>query len=205
MSAIANSLTAPTASHPPARPGDRPEEASGTGIRPGDATRLADVLDLTVTQVALDDPRVKPLLDELAVEYSTRYGDFFSPAGAQEELTRYPASEFESPQGALLVLQHGEETVAGGAFRRYDQQTAEFKRIWTHSAHRRKGLARRVLAELEQVARERGYTRVYLTTGPRQPEAKALYLAAGYTPLFDLDADPEEIRHLAFTKPLSPA
>ena len=165
----------------------------------------AGLLDVTVVQVALDDARVKPLLDELAVEYSTRYGDFFSAAGAQEELSRYPASEFEPPHGALLILQEGGETVAGGAFRRYDQETAEFKRIWTHSAHRRKGLARRVLVELERVAGQRGYSRVYLTTGPRQPEAKALYLATGYTPLFDLDADPEEIKHLAFTKPLSPS
>lgn len=185
MSITANHLKQPTFSPTAPASSERPE--------------------LTVVEVHLHDARVKPLLDELAVEYSTRYGDFFSAAGAQEELSRYPASEFEPPHGALLILQEGGETVAGGAFRRYDQETAEFKRIWTHSAHRRKGLARRVLVELEHVARDRGYTRVYLTTGPRQPEAKALYLATGYTPLFDLDADPEEIKHLAFTKPLSAA
>lgn len=218
MSIITNSPTAPAV---PSRPGAtapvddltrgpvaRGVAATGSAPCPGTVSAgrtVTGVSDVTVVPVTLDDPRVKPLLDELAVEYSTRYGDFFSPAGAQEELSRYPASEFESPQGALLVLQQGEETVAGGAFRRYDSQTAEFKRIWTHSAHRRKGLARRVLVELERVARERGYTKIYLTTGPRQPEAKALYLATGYTPLFDLDADPEEIKHLAFAKPLSPA
>ncbi|MGO4454835.1 GNAT family N-acetyltransferase [Arthrobacter sp. RAF14] len=186
MSMTANSLTAPV-------------------TVPATAPAPAGDLEVTVVQVALGDPRVQPLLEELAVEYSTRYGDFFSAAGAQEELSRYPASEFEPPHGALLILQQGEETVAGGAFRRYDAETAEFKRIWTHSAHRRKGLARRVLVELERAARERGYTRVYLTTGPRQPEAKSLYLATGYTPLFDLDADPEEVKHLAFTKPLPEA
>ncbi|MGY1643959.1 GNAT family N-acetyltransferase [Geodermatophilus sp. SYSU D00703] len=57
--------------------------------------------------------------------------------------------------------------------------------MWTAAAHRRRGLARRVLAELETRAAARGYTRVYLTTGLRQPEAEALYLAAGWTPLFD--------------------
>ena len=36
------------------------------------------------------------------------------------------------------IDEHG-ESVAGGAFRRYDPDTAEFKRIWTHSAHRRRG------------------------------------------------------------------
>ena len=46
-------------------------------------------------------------------------------------------------------------------------------------------IVRGVLTELEQRAAARGYTRIHLTTGPRQPEAVALYLAAGYTPLFD--------------------
>jgi predicted GNAT superfamily acetyltransferase len=85
--------------------------------------------------------------------------------------------------------------------------------MWTAAAHRRRGLARRVLAELEDRAAARGYTRMYLTTGPRQPEAKALYLAAGWTPLFDpavpRPTDSDALRRLpvaerlyAFAKPL---
>lgn len=65
-----------------------------------------------------------------------------------------------------------------------------------------RGLARLVLAELEALAARRGYTRVYLTTGPRQPEAKYLYLTSGYEPQFDLNEDPEVVRSLAFTKDL---
>ncbi|WP_456847294.1 GNAT family N-acetyltransferase, partial [Cellulomonas sp. P5_C6] len=70
----------------------------------------------------------------------------------------------------------------------------------TSTAHRRQGLSRRVLAELETRAVAAGYQRLYLTTGPRQPEAAALYLATGFTPLFDTAADPEEIGPLAFEK-----
>ncbi|WP_159830393.1 GNAT family N-acetyltransferase [Arthrobacter sp. 9AX] len=151
----------------------------------------------------MHDPRVRPLLDELAVEYDTRYGDMFGREGAAEELNRYPAEEFAGPGGALLVIQENGGSIAGGAFRRYDEHTAELKRIWTHSAHRRRGLARLVLAELEALAVRRGYSRLYLTTGPRQPEAKYLYLTTGYQPQFDLDADPETIKFLAFTKELS--
>jgi GNAT superfamily N-acetyltransferase len=150
----------------------------------------------------MHDPRVRPLLDELAVEYDTRYGDLFGREGAAEDLNRYPAEEFAGPVGALLVIQENGESIAGGAFRRYDADTAELKRIWTHSAHRRRGLAKLVLAELEALAARRGYTRLYLTTGPRQPEAKYLYLSTGYQPQFDLDADPETIKFLAFTKEL---
>ncbi|KUO06672.1 GNAT family N-acetyltransferase [Streptomyces caeruleatus] len=155
--------------------------------------------ELTVIQVPVSDPRVEPLLRELGHEYSTRYG-----ADAHDEIARYPDEEFTEPYGGLLLLllERG-EPVAGGAFRRYDAATAELKRIWTHSAHRRRGLARRVLAELERAARTRGYRRLWLTTGPRQPEARGLYLATGYTPLFDTEADPETIGPLPFEKHLA--
>jgi hypothetical protein len=42
-----------------------------------------------------------------------------------------------------------------------------------------------VLRELERRAEELGYRQVFPTTGPRQPEVVALYLAAGYTRLPD--------------------
>ncbi|MFI1353644.1 GNAT family N-acetyltransferase [Streptomyces sp. NPDC020898] len=158
------------------------------------------VTELTVSQVPVSDPRVKPLLRELGDEYSTRYGK-----DAHAELARYPDEEFTPSYGGvlLLLLERG-EPVAGGAFRRYDASTAELKRIWTHSAHRRRGLARRVVDELEREAGAQGYRRVYLTTGPHQPEARALYLATDYTPLFDTTADPETIGKLPFEKHLTP-
>ncbi|MFF0584516.1 GNAT family N-acetyltransferase [Streptomyces sp. NPDC003781] len=155
-------------------------------------------LDVTVLHVPVSDPRVRPLLRELGHEYSTRYGK-----DAHAEISRYPDEVFTEPYGGLLLLllERG-EPVAGGAFRRYDATTAELKRIWTHSAHRRRGLARRVIDELEREAGTRGYRRIYLTTGPRQPEARGLYLATGYTPLFDTEADPEAIGPLPFEKHL---
>lgn len=171
---------------------------------PDQGPRPLDPAALEVLKLPMDDPRVRPLLDELAVEYNTRYGDLFGRKAAEEELNRYPAAEFAAPGGALLMILEDGESIAGGAFRRYDANTAEFKRIWTHSAHRRRGLARRVMAELEALAARRGYTRIYLTTGPRQPEARHLYLSTGYEPQFDLDADPETLKFLAFTKELAP-
>jgi ribosomal protein S18 acetylase RimI-like enzyme len=86
---------------------------------------------------------------------------------------------------------------------RHDERTAEMKRVWTHPDHRRQGLARRVMAELEAEAAGRGYQVVTLTTGARQPEALGLYLALGYEPTFDLDGDYEEIAYLGFEKSLA--
>jgi GNAT superfamily N-acetyltransferase len=139
--------------------------------------------DLQVVRVHPDDALAAPLFAELAVEYDTRYGDLFG--GAAEELTRYPAAAFLPPDGEFVLLLDDGVAVAGGAFMRHPSGSAEVKRMWTAATHRRRGLARRVLTELEQRAAARGYRRMYLTTGPRQPEARDLYLAAGWTPLFD--------------------
>jgi len=152
---------------------------------------------LEVRQVAYSDPLVVPMLTELSQEYWTRYRHTLG------DLTEEMRSrEFSPPGGGLLMLLAGGAPIAGGAFRQYDEATAELKRIWTHSAHRRRGLARRVIAELEREIADRGYRRIYLTTGPRQPEAKGLYLAAGYTPLYDPELPPEQIGKHPFEKEL---
>lgn len=148
------------------------------------------------------DPRAKPLVDDLIFEYDSRYGDFFDREGAVVELNRYPPESFAPPHGNFLLLLRAGETIAGGAFMRRDAEIAEFKRLWTRRDLRRQGLAARVLVELEAQAHRQGYSRIYLTTGCRQPEAKGLYLTNGYTALFDVNGDPEVIRHLPFEKHL---
>ena len=154
--------------------------------------------DDVVLRVSPHDDVAAPLLEDLVVEYGTRYG-LSTP---HTQLTEVPVSDFEGPHGAFVVVLRGGQTIAGGAIRRHDDETAEVKRVWTHAQFRRQGLARRVLIELEKAAAGLGYRRIHLTTGPRQPEARALYLAAGYLPAFDLHADPESIGPHAFDKEL---
>ena len=126
---------------------------------------------MQLRQVALSDPAVAPLLEWLASAYRSWYG-------APDEVV---PGEFEPPSGAFVVLvdQDG-ETVAGGGFRRVEDDVCEVKRVWTAPGHRRRGHATRVLAELEALARERGYRWLRLETGPAQPEAEAMYRALGY-------------------------
>ena len=84
---------------------------------------------LRFVSVAQDDPLAAPLLAELAVEYADRYGGTKERVSAW--LRGYPAEEFAAPGGALLIGVLDGRTVTGGAFRRFDAETAELKRIWT--------------------------------------------------------------------------
>ncbi len=147
------------------------------------------------------DPRAQPLVQDLIREYDSRYGTLFDAAGAQTEVYRYPPEAFAPPEGNFLLLLREGEAIAGGAFMRHAEAgTAEFKRIWTRRDLRRQGLARRIVRALEDQAARQGYTRVYLTTGFRQPEAAGLYLTDGYRALFEPDLDPAFYKTLPFEK-----
>lgn len=150
---------------------------------------------------SMTDPRAQPLIDALSDDYVRLYAEEYGEE-ATKEMTRYPAERFAPPAGAFLLLQRDGVTIGGGAFKSYGPDTAEFKRIWVHEDYRRQGLAQKILVELEAQAARQGYTRVYLTTGFRQPAATALYLRSGYTPLFDTQADPATIVTLPFEKAL---
>ena len=173
----------------------RVDAAAGPRVSP-----VAGYADLQVHRVGPNDPLLAPLLADLVVEYGTRYGR----ESANTQLTEVPPADFSPPNGVFVVLTEGGAPVAGGAIRRYDATTAEVKRVWTAHRHRRRGLGLRVMAELEAAAIGLGYLRIHLTTGPRQPEARDLYLRAGYTPRFDLTADPEAVGPLPFGKELAP-
>ncbi|WP_442789754.1 GNAT family N-acetyltransferase [Nocardiopsis sp. EMB25] len=171
-----------------------------TAVRavPGDGVRI--------TRVHHDDPRVAGLLAGLLAEYTERYG----ADNAARELERYPVTEFAAPHGRMVLADLADEIVAGGAVRPYGEGratrpgTAEFKRVWTSHRHRRRGLARRVMTALEQAARDLGYTRVVLFTGPSQPEALGLYDRLGYRRLGRDEVD--EFPHpdaIGFTRDLA--
>ena len=121
------------------------------------------------------------------------------------ELTEW----YLAPQGIFVVLERNGEIIATGAYKPYDKDTAEIKRIWTKSNLRKQGLAAYVVQELERRALLAGYSRIYLTTGFRQPEAVRLYLSQGYDPQFDTTRNPEEYSQppfdgrLRFTKLLT--
>lgn len=149
---------------------------------------------MELKEVRLVDPAVAPLLAGLEEEYLDRYGP-------GDEMKRAPAHEFDPPSGRFFVLLDGCETAAGGGFRFHQEGVCEVKRMWTHPAYRRRGLAVRVLGALEDAARLAGYRRLVLETGPNQPEAASLYRARGYEPIEPFGPYPQA---LAFATELLP-
>jgi GNAT superfamily N-acetyltransferase len=165
------------------------------------ASQPAPPQQLRFVAVTADDPRARPLLDELAVEYADRYESTLPRV--TEWMKSVPTSEFAPPDGGFLIGEVGATPVTGGAFQRFDAETAELKRIWTDRAHRRRGYATALLVELETTIARRGYRRVYLTTGNRQPEAEALYESTGYTRLSEPLPSHGPVFPIAFVKDLS--
>lgn len=126
-----------------------------------------------------EDPDVVRLVAEVQQEYVRIYG---GPDAAAVD----PA-EFSPPIGLFLVGLLDGVAVAIGGWRRIDEpgfaEAAEIKRMYVSVDARRRGLARRILAELERTAAAAGIDRLILNTGPVQPEAVALYESSGYTPV----------------------
>lgn len=70
--------------------------------------------------------------------------------------------------------------VACGAIKEYNNKTMEIKRMFTLSKKRGRGLASKILEELEGWAKELSNSKCILETGKQQIEAVNLYKRKGY-------------------------
>jgi GNAT superfamily N-acetyltransferase len=79
-----------------------------------------------------------------------------------------------------VVAYIDEKPVGCGAVREFTPEAMEVKRMFTLPEHRKKGIAKAILTELEVWTKELGYKKCVLETGKRQPEAIDLYVKQGY-------------------------
>ncbi|QIX60775.1 GNAT family N-acetyltransferase [Hymenobacter sp. BT18] len=79
-----------------------------------------------------------------------------------------------------VVAYWDDQPVGCGAIKKYDETTAEVKRMFVRPEFRGRGVAGTVLRELEQWAQDLGYTACVLETGKKQPEAIRLYEKSQY-------------------------
>jgi putative acetyltransferase len=80
----------------------------------------------------------------------------------------------------VVIAFKNDEPVGCGAIKEFSPEAAEVKRMYVLPEERGKGLASKILHELEAWAYELSFKRCVLETGKRQPEAIALYLKNGY-------------------------
>jgi GNAT superfamily N-acetyltransferase len=138
---------------------------------------------MNIRRVSFDHPDAVKLNDQVQAEYAARYGD-------DGDATHMDPVHFEPPNGAYLIAyDESDVPVATGGWRVQDSNEAgnrdgdaEVKRMYVIEQARGRGLARRILAALEEDARAAGRVRMVLETGDKQPEAIALYTSSGYEP-----------------------
>ena len=82
----------------------------------------------------------------------------------------------------IIACENG-KAVGCGAIREFTPGIMEIKRMYTSPEGRRKGVATKVLSELEIWASDLSCEKCILETGKRQPEAIGLYKKNGYNPI----------------------
>ena len=162
-----------------------------------------DGAEMRIEAVAYGHPHAVRLIDEVQAEYVARYGG--------EDATPLDPSVFEPPRGAFFVTYRDGEPVATGAWRLRDdvevfgtRQTAEVKRMYVAPAARGLGVARRMLARLEDTASAVGARVMILETGTAQPEAMALYESSGYVRIEGFGYYKEDLVNRCYGKRLAP-
>ncbi|MEX2107025.1 MAG: bifunctional GNAT family N-acetyltransferase/GrpB family protein [Solirubrobacterales bacterium] len=143
-------------------------------------------MDVKLEPARPDDPEVRKL-----------YGAFIREADGplgidlEAEIAAGPPADLTPPNGLLLIARVGGEPAGLGGVRHLDTDVAEVKSMYVTPVHRGKGLARQLLAELEDVARRHGCEATRLDTSDYLTEAIGLYRAAGYLQIPDYNRNPK--------------
>ncbi len=145
---------------------------------------------MDIRQDDLSGPEIQALLDEhLRNMYE------ISPP---ESVHALDLDELRGPTITFWTVWSADELLGCGALQELDPAHGEIKSMRTAKAHRRKGVARAMLAHIIVEARARSYARLSLETGS-QPEfepARRLYERFGFTycaPFGDYREDPNSV------------
>lgn len=153
---------------------------------------------VVLAHVPLDDERATRLRTAQQAELRERYGD--------DDIGHEMTGESIV---TMVVLHEDDEPVACVALRDASADlgpgVGEVKRLYTVPRARGRGHSRRVMLELERLAREQGWRRLVLETGVLQPEAIGLYLSLGYRSIPNYAEYVDEPSSRCFAKELSSA
>lgn len=101
-------------------------------------------------------------------------------AGGEENRAEYiPYNQPDDIECVVLVY-NGDIPIGCAGFKKYDNESAEVKRVFIKNGYRGKGISRRLMNFLEDKAKEKGYRSLILETGEPLIEAMGLYSSIGY-------------------------
>lgn len=112
--------------------------------------------------------------------------DLVKELDAYLKITDGDEHDFYNQFNGIESLQHvvvaytNSKPVGCGAFKPYDEESVEVKRMYLKPENRGTGIASEILKELETWAKEIGNKRTVLETGKRQVEAVKFYNRSGY-------------------------
>jgi putative acetyltransferase len=133
---------------------------------------------MDIRRERFDSATATALADALEAELLDTYDGVPGSGGLPD------ASIFEPENGGTFLIGWVDgEAVACGGIARYEDATAEIRRMYVVPEARGHGLSRRMLAALEDEARALGYSFVRLETGKLQAAAIGLYVSAGFGPI----------------------
>jgi GNAT superfamily N-acetyltransferase len=107
------------------------------------------------------------------------------------EMPKAGPKELGPPDGVFLVgFDESGAAVCGGGVKGLGEGACEIKRMYVIPEARNTGRGRELLVALEHAARELGYERARLDTGPDQHGARRMYEEAGYEPIENFNGNP---------------
>jgi len=133
---------------------------------------------IAIRPVPVDAPEAVALVRCYLSEMVDRYHGRPMPASVVDEaLADEPADDV-----ALLLVAYREQAAVGCVgLRRAEDGTGEITKMYVAPPARRLGIGRRLLAAVEQSAREQGLRVLRLDTRNDLVEARAMYAAGGYS------------------------
>ena len=143
---------------------------------------------ISLERIEYEDPRaaaIRELMDEEMFALYAGVGDSYD-ADMQGKIQAALAIHPEAMIATVGAFD-GERLVGHAALRPVSiegvDDSLEVKRVIVLPEYRGRGISKRLMAELEVIARERGIRNLVLQTGDRQAEAIALYRSIGYGPI----------------------
>jgi DNA-binding MarR family transcriptional regulator/GNAT superfamily N-acetyltransferase len=98
--------------------------------------------------------------------------------------------ELRAPAGAFLIAYLGADAIGCGAVKYHPGRASEIKRMWVAESARGLGTGRRLLGELERLARDHGAPAARIETNKALVEAIALYRSSGYEEVAAFNDEP---------------